>query len=129
VAAARERADRMLTDARRAGAADAAAVIADERAQVRRSARAVVLHAHREAYDGLRCAARTAVSRLRDEPGYSGARDRLVAHARERLGPQATIRDTDGGGIVAEVPGRRLDLSLRTFAERAVDTVVAEELS
>jgi vacuolar-type H+-ATPase subunit E/Vma4 len=129
VGAARERADRMITGARRAGEADAAAVIADERAQVRRTARTVVLRARREAYDGLWTAARAAVSCLRDEPGYRAARERLVTYARDRFGPQATIRDADGGGIVAEVPGRRLDLSLPTFAEHAVDTVAIEDLT
>jgi vacuolar-type H+-ATPase subunit H len=126
---ARERADRMLAEARRDGAADAGAVIADERAQIRRQARAVVLRARREAYDGLRAAARAAVCDLRDEPGYRAVRDRLASYARELLGPQATMRDTDGGGILAQAPGRRLDLSLRSFAERAVDRVAAEEPS
>jgi hypothetical protein len=67
------------------------------------------------------------VTRLCDEPGYGDVRARLVAAIHERLGPRAAVRDAPGGGVVGEVPGRRLDLSLAAFADRAVDRIIGAE--
>jgi vacuolar-type H+-ATPase subunit H len=124
LADARNRAARMLADATRQGAADADSLLAGERARARRQARAVVLRAGRDAYEALRAQARDAAARLGDDPVVRG---RLVATARDGLGPGARVSDVDGGGVVAEVSGRRLDLSLAGFAARAVDAVLTGE--
>ena len=53
-------------------------------------------------------------------------RDRLAARARAELGPDARITDATDGGLLAEAPGRRLDLSLDALADLAVDALGAE---
>jgi hypothetical protein len=88
-----------------------------------------VLRAQREEYDSLRGGARAAAAALRLSPDYARLRQSLLAHARALLGPEAVIVDTDDGGIVGSVPGRRVDLSLATFADRAVDAVLSARLS
>ncbi len=120
VTAARERAARILDEARQSGARDGQATIAAQRMGVRRQGRALVLAAHREAYENLRAAAREAVHRL---GGQDGTREALVRLARQVLGPDARLCDAPGGGIVAEHAGRRLDLSLDAIAERALEEV------
>ncbi|MFE3644161.1 hypothetical protein ACFXOM_24710, partial [Streptomyces sp. NPDC059169] len=42
------------------------------------------------------------------------------------LGPDAVITDCAGGGVLAEAPGRRVDLSLATLADRALERNGAE---
>lgn len=119
--AADEEAARILSRARRDGAADAAAALAAELAGARQQARAVVLAARREGYEQLRAAARAAVSRLAAEPGYPPLRARLADAVRQALGAGADITEAPGGGVRGAVPGRRLDLSLTGLADRAVD--------
>jgi hypothetical protein len=127
--AAAAEAERVLDLARAAGAADAAASAAVDRARADREAREAVLRAQREEYDSLRGGARAAAAALRLSPDYARLRQSLLAHARALLGPEAVIVDTDDGGIVGSVPGRRVDLSLATFADRAVDAVLSARLS
>jgi hypothetical protein len=127
LAQAREQADRILAEARAAGAADAAEVVARERAQARRRARTVVLRARREAYEELVAAARTAVSHLRAEPGYAELSGHLAGAARRLLGPHTRVEEAGGGGVVASSGGRRLDLSLTGFADRAVGGIAARD--
>jgi hypothetical protein len=126
--AAAAEAERLLDLARAAGAADAASAAVD-RARADREAREAVLRAQREEYDSLRGGARAAAAALRLSPDYARLRQSLLAHARALLGPEAVIVDTDDGGIVGSVPGRRVDLSLATFADRAVDAVLSARLS
>lgn len=125
LAAAREQADRALARAHQAGEADAADAVARDEAAARHRARSVVLRARRLAYEQLRADVREAAARLRDEPDYPEIRRRLAGTARRLLGPQAQIRDCDGGGVVAVLRGRQVDLSLRGFADRATDAVAA----
>lgn len=120
-AAAEQEAAQILAKAREVGAADAGAALAAERTRARQEARTTVLAARREAYEQLRAAARTAVARLADEPGYPAVRQRLADTARRVLGAQAQITDVPGGGVRGQAPGRRLDLSLTDVADRAVD--------
>ena len=48
----------------------------------------------------------------------------VVADARaEGERDAAVVREHPDGGVVAEAPGRRLDLRLTTLADRAVDTL------
>ena len=118
LAAARDQAAQILARAREAGECDARAAITAERMRVRRQARTLVLTAHRAAYERLRAAARDAARRWAEEPGNH---DALVRAATRVLGPRARLREAPGGGIVAEHAGRRLDLSVDTIADRAVD--------
>jgi hypothetical protein len=122
-AVATAEAEQILAEARSAGAADAAAFAATERARADRRAREALLAAQREEYDGLRDAARTAASALRLDPGWPRLRARLLAAARALLGPDAVIGDATGGGVAGRVPGRRLDLSLAVLADRALASV------
>jgi vacuolar-type H+-ATPase subunit E/Vma4 len=121
VAAAREQAAAAVTEARAQGERDAATVRTAARARARRQARAVVLQAQRAAYDELRRRSRAAAGRLRTEPGYPDLLERLTTAARAQLGAAAVVREHPEGGVVAEIPGRRVDLSLGVLAERIVD--------
>jgi len=64
-----------------------------------------------------------AVGRLAEDPALRG---RLVAAVWARLGPDATVLDAAGGGVVGVAAGRRIDLSLAAVAERAVDALGGE---
>lgn len=134
VAEAERQADSLLTQARATaqaildtaaslGRSDAETVIAAKRNQARRAARLRELAAQREVYDELHRRVAAAVARLADEPTL---RDRLLAEIRAVLGPDATVLDVPGGGVVGHVPGRRVDLSLRAVAERAVEELGGE---
>ncbi|MFJ3718499.1 hypothetical protein [Streptomyces sp. NPDC090057] len=126
--AARGAADRVLAAAREAGAADGAAAAAGERTRAAEDAWAAELAARAEVYADLRAGVRAGLRRALAED--AGARDRLVAVARGLLGAGARVTDAEGGGVVAEVPGRRVDLSADTLADRALDRTgaLAEQL-
>lgn len=126
ITAARAQAARIRAEAAGNGAADAAQAAAATRVRARRQARAIELRARRQAYDALHERATGAVTALTGDPGYPAIRAGLVAAARDRLGPDAAIREPPGGGIVAQAPGLRLDLSLVGFVDAAVLAVVAE---
>jgi vacuolar-type H+-ATPase subunit H len=127
--AAREEAARIREQARARGAVDATDLVAAQRSQASREARAVVLAAHRAEYDALRSSAREAVAALSVEPDYPLVRKRMVDVLRGLLGDGASIADAPGGGVTATVPGRSADFGLARLADRAVDRVLAEELS
>jgi hypothetical protein len=124
LAAARATAARIRREARAQGAASGAAAGAAERNRVRREARAEVLGAQRDAYERLLAAARRSAGQLAAEPGYPVLRRRLATAATGALGPGAALRDGDGGGVIGEAPGRRVDYSLAGFADRAVQAVL-----
>lgn len=124
VEAATAEAGRIRRTARAEGEAQAATAATAARNQARREARALVLGARREAYERLRDAAREAVGRIADEPEV---RRRLVAAVRATLGPEARIVDAPGGGVIGVAAGRRLDLSLTGFADRALERVLGEQ--
>ena len=67
-----------------------------------------------------------AVLRLRDEPDYSRWRDLLRGNASAMLGADAQVKDDPGGGIVAQLGHRRVDLSLSAIAQRALDRIAPE---
>ncbi len=98
-------------------------IAAEARVRARRQERAIVLAAQRAAYEQLRAGARAAVRGLRGDTAYQPLLERLGAVARERLGPGAVVREHPDGGVVAEVAGRRLSLTLDAAAERAVDAL------
>jgi vacuolar-type H+-ATPase subunit E/Vma4 len=126
-AAARAQAAQLTAQARRQGSADAATEAARATAAARRAAHQSVLTARARAYRDLREQARPAVAGLAAEPGFAALRARLTAALRRRLGPGAGVRDSADGGLVGQAGSRRVDLSLSGFADRAVDTVAAQE--
>jgi vacuolar-type H+-ATPase subunit E/Vma4 len=126
VAAARAQVTDLVATARRAGAADAAAMLAADRARGRREARRIELSARQEVWDQLRARAAAEVTALRDHPAYGRLRDRLAAQARQLAGPDAVVSEPAEGGAVAVAAGRRWDLSLPALAERAVDALGPE---
>jgi vacuolar-type H+-ATPase subunit H len=137
LAPADEEAAALLTDAEREagqlvrnasaeGAADAAAMLAADRARARRDARRIVLQAQREAYQLLQSRVREAVTGLRHDPGYPRLRDRLTEMVRAELGPGCRITEPPDGGVVGALPGRRVDRSLAALADRLVEGLGAE---
>ena len=116
----------IIEGARAAGAAQAAMAQAAERARTRRADRREILAAKQVGYEQLRARATESIQRLRDEPGYPALRDRLTARAVGILGADAVTAEDPAGGIVAEVAGRRLDLSLTAFAARAFERIEAD---
>jgi hypothetical protein len=123
---ARARADAIVAAARAEGERDAARTQAREAARVHREGRETVLRAQQEAYARLRIRARAEVRALRADPAYAGLLERLRSRARAELGEDAEIREHPDGGVVAETPGRWLDLSLPALADQAVDALGAE---
>jgi len=126
VAAAHKEAARIRARARRQGACDAASALAADRARARRQARATVLAARREGYEALRVAAHEAVLRWHDDPGYPRLHEALRVAARRALGRGVRLHDAPDGGVIGERTGRRIDLSLTGFADRAVDVCAAD---
>lgn len=120
---ARDAADGTLAAAASSGRADAAEVIAVEGTRARRAARAIELSAQREVYDELR---RRVTEQVRARASGAGTCEHLLARARALLGPAATVMTPPGGGVVAQVPGKRVDLSADVLAEHAVEQLGAE---
>ncbi|BCB75082.1 hypothetical protein GCM10022251_35530 [Phytohabitans flavus] len=127
VAAATLEADQIRERGRAEGEAQAAAAVADAGRQARQQARTLVLGARREVYERLRDAARRAVTRMGAEPGFAPVRQRMVAAVRATLGADAQITDTPDGGIAGAAAGRRIDMSLTGFADRAVEAVAGRQ--
>ncbi|WP_048820688.1 hypothetical protein, partial [Streptomyces ipomoeae] len=94
--------------------------------RARREARSRTLAARREAYEGLRRDAAERVRALRRTDGYVSLRKRLEHRARVLLGSGAEVSEHADGGVVARVPGRRVDLSLTALADRALDRMGGE---
>lgn len=118
---ARRTAAKLLTEARAAGEADARATLAGRLAQSRREARRSALSAQRALYDELRRRCRAAASALAGTPEYAALRQQLIDVARERLGPDAVVVESPNGGILASAGNDRVDLSLPTLADRALE--------
>jgi hypothetical protein len=126
VATATGEAEALLANAQALGEADAAGLLAADRAQARRAARGVVLGAQRAAYDELRHRSRAAVAELLANPERHR---RLAVTVRDRLGEGATARDHPAGGVVAESPdGRRIDASVDALVEAALAGLDLEQL-
>lgn len=123
VAAGAEAAARIREEARAQGVASGTAAAAASRVQARRAARAEVLKARREAYERLRTAARQDLARLRADPEYPLLRRRMATALTRILGGDARLREGVEGGLIGEVPGRRIDWSLATLADRVVQQV------
>jgi vacuolar-type H+-ATPase subunit E/Vma4 len=126
LARARAEAEAILTEARRQGAAEGAALAAAERARQRRRARGLVLEAERQAYETLGERSRAAVRALREDPGYPALRQRLTRLALAAAGPGAVVGEHPDGGVVAQAPGVRVDCSLDRLVARAVEALGGE---
>ena len=126
LADARRTADEILDTARADGEAEATAAVNVRLAQSRRDARRSMLTAQRELYDELRQRCRAAATALAEGPGYEELRAHLVERALAQLGSDATVTDCADGGVLASAGDRRLDLTLPTLAERALERSGAE---
>lgn len=123
---ARAEARAILEDARRQGEADGADAARDRLVRARREARSRALSARRKPYEDLRRKAAEQVRELRRADSYASLRARLEQRARVLLDPGAEVTEHADGGVVAQVPGRRVDLSLTALADRALDSMGAE---
>ena len=121
VAQARAEASALLVEARSRGEADGAVVLAAERSRSAREARGLVLAERRAAYDSLRQRARDLVSALREDPSYPDLLEALRQRVSQELGPDATMREHERGGIVGESAGRRVVYTLDDLADGIVD--------
>ncbi|MEU7059121.1 hypothetical protein [Streptomyces sp. NPDC046197] len=117
--AARRTAEALLARARDLGAADGAAAAGRERARTVQDAWAVELAARAEVYAELRARIRAGVRRALAEGAVP--QTRLREAARALLGSRARVTAAAGGGVAAEVPGRRVDLSADALADRALN--------
>ena len=120
VAQAEHEAALIVDQARREGIAEAAALVAVQRARSRRQAREVVLRARAEAWAELRQRSMAAVTLLSTEPAYRELRSRLADYVRAELGTEAVIFHAPTGGVIGTVPGRRLDCSVATLVEQVL---------
>jgi hypothetical protein len=114
----------VLAQARDLGEADGAAEAARERVRAVQDAWAAELAARSEVYAELRAAVRRGVRRAMAEGAVPQAR--LAEAARALLGTQARVTAAAEGGVTAEVPGRRVDLSADALADRALERLGAQ---
>lgn len=126
LAEAQQKATAIRAEARAAGEADAKATLAIDRARTQRRGRATILQARHAAYVRFQAQTRLAVTALCATPQYPELREALAQAAHGALGPSADIEEADGGGIVARAGNRRVDLSLRQLADRAVEALASE---
>ncbi|MFC5201094.1 hypothetical protein [Streptomyces kaempferi] len=121
---ARGTAERVLADARTLGAMDGHAAAVRERGRAAEDAWSAELAARAEVYADLRARVRSGV---RQAMGGGAVRpDRLAETARALLGADARITGAPGGGVIADVPGRHLDLSADTLADRSLEQLGAQ---
>ncbi|MGW7543180.1 hypothetical protein ACWGKQ_19025 [Streptomyces sp. NPDC054770] len=116
--AARAEAERILAGAREMGTGDGRAAAARERVRAAEDAWSRELAARAEVYADLGARVRSGVRRALAQGAVSPCR--LAETARALLGADARITAVPGGGITADVHGRRLDLSADTLADRAM---------
>ncbi|WP_037763096.1 hypothetical protein [Streptomyces sp. 142MFCol3.1] len=109
--------------ARARGEADGAAGAAQERVRALQDAWALELVTRSEVYAELRTAVRAGVRRALAEGGATTGR--LTKTAQALLGSRARVTSVAEGGVTAEVPGRRLDLSADALADRALERLGA----
>ncbi|MFJ4696216.1 hypothetical protein [Streptomyces sp. NPDC088766] len=123
---AEDRARSILEEARLQGEADGAEAARGRLVRARREAGSRTLSARREPYEELRRRAAERVRELRRTDGYAGLCERLEQRARTLLGPDAEVTEPADGGVMAQVPGKLVDLSLTALADRALDSMAAE---
>lgn len=121
--AAHVTAEELLAQARDLGTAQGLADAKRERVRAVQDAWATELVARAEVYTELTCAVREGVHRALAEGAAPQAR--LAEAARALLGTGARVTAAEGGGVTAEVPGRRVDLSADALADRALNRLGA----
>ncbi|MDT0467412.1 hypothetical protein [Streptomyces gibsoniae] len=121
---ARAEAEALLERARKQGTADGTSAAARDRVRAREDAWARELVARAEVYADFCCRVRTGVRGALAEADV--LRVGLEERARMLLGTGARVTATYDGGVTAEVPGRRVDLSADALADRAVQHLGAE---
>ncbi|MCX4862509.1 MULTISPECIES: hypothetical protein [unclassified Streptomyces] len=121
--AARVTAEELLARARDLGTDQGLADAERERVRAVQDAWAAELVVRAEVYTELRCAVREGVRRALAEGAVPQAR--LAEAARALLGTGARVTAAGGGGVTAEVPGRRVDLSADALADRALNRLGA----
>ncbi|WP_406830667.1 hypothetical protein ABEG17_16970 [Pedococcus sp. KACC 23699] len=126
VAHAEEWLDEQLAGARERGREDGAQLAEVEVAATRRQAHTRLLGARREVYDDLVHRSQDAVRRLLVDPSR---RRGLEARLRSVLGPGAVVTDTADGGLRAEdETGASVDASVQTLVAQALDELDLEDL-
>jgi vacuolar-type H+-ATPase subunit E/Vma4 len=124
---ARREAQRILAEAAEEGEEEAEQAIARELNRARREARSVVLGAQRRAYEELRRQASQRATELASEPRCRDVLDRLGESARRRLGAEAElVADGRSPGVVAVAGDRRVDLTVASLVDRALETLGPE---
>lgn len=126
LAQARVQAEEILARAREQGEADAAVMLAGERARAARQARLLVLSARAQAHNDLRGQARAAAAGLREDASYAGLVAGLTARVHRELGEDAFVQELEQGGVVGRAGDRTMTLSLPDLAEDVVDRLGAE---
>ncbi|MFE2102287.1 hypothetical protein [Streptomyces sp. NPDC059468] len=116
---ARGTAERVLAEARDLGAADGRTAAARERVRAVEDAWSVELAARAEVYADLQVKVRAGVRKALAEGAVPT--ERLSETARALLGDDARVSAAPGGGVTADVPGRHVDLSADTLADRALE--------
>lgn len=124
VRTARAEAEMLLDRAREQGVADGTVAAARERVRALQNAWARELAARAEVYADLRDRVRAGVRDALTKTG--GARVQLEGRARTLLGTGARVTATADGGVMAESPGRRVDLSADALADRALERLGAK---
>ena len=116
---AQRRGGAILESARAEGAAAARRSGTRVLADARRKARERILHAQRGVYEQVRSLAQDQLDRLATAPAAKELNARLETVAHDRLGPKATVEDSESGiGVIATQGRRRLDLSCDALVER-----------
>jgi hypothetical protein len=124
VRSARVQAESLLEQARQDGVRDGAAEAAGERVRARQEAWSRELAARAEVYADLRGTVR---ARIREALTKDAALvTRLQERARALLGSDALITAAEGGGVMAQAAGRRVDLSADALTDRALARLGAE---
>lgn len=123
--AARLAADQAAQDARRRGEAEGTTAVAIDDAIVRRQVHTLILAARLSVYEQLRLKVRNDVRQLHSEPIYRDLRDTMASAGRSLLGSSATVRDIDDGCVI-ESSGRRVEVTLGSLADWALESVLTE---
>ncbi len=124
---AHRQATELLSAAESEGEEEAERAVARNEARARREARSTVLGARQSAYEELRRRARARAAEVASGPGYPRLLDRLTDVARSQLGPGVELLvDEEAPGLVAVLGGRRVDMSLDSLIERAIDALGRE---
>lgn len=123
---------RLVAEARKAGARDAAEEAARIDGAARRQARGHIFAARRELYEELLASALREAQSLRGDERYAALLERLISAARARLGPDAEldVDPAESGGVIARKGQRLVDYTLRALTERCIAALGprAEEL-